>query len=92
MWEISTGREIQKNPEYLPLTVLSDGTAGLRKQGVVRVALPSGGLIGAPSNDVRVKLDAGLGDHPPRLDDPKVDERLVTWIRLRPLDHLHSLP
>jgi len=28
-------------------------------------------------------MQEGTGDYPPRLEDQKVSERLVTWLRLR---------
>ena len=90
--EISTGREVAGRPEYLPLPVVNDTTTGLRKQGVIRVALPSEPQIGAPSNNVRAALNAGTGDRPPRIDDPEVADRIVTWVRLRPKTRLASMP
>lgn len=53
--------------------------------------LPAAPFIGAPSNDVRTALDAGVGDTPPRLDDADKAARLVAWLRLRPR-HPESLP
>lgn len=88
--EISTGREVRREPEYVPLTVLSDTTLGLRRRGVIRVALPSARDIGAPPNNVRQALDAGVGDRPPRIDAPELAGRLVTWVRLRPLSELDT--
>lgn len=84
VWEISTGREILTQPEYLPLTVTADSTAGLTRQGVVRLALPAAQNIGALSNNVRQNLFAGTGDRPPRLDVPEKADRVVAWLRLRP--------
>lgn len=71
-------------PEYIALDEISDTTFGLTRPGVVRLALPAGAIIHAPENDVRVDETAGVGDHPPRLDDPELVARLVGWIRLRP--------
>jgi hypothetical protein len=78
---------------YTPLNVIpeGDGTNGLTRQGVVRLLLPSAAYIGAPSNDVRISLQAGVGDRPPRLDDPKKNNRLVAWMRLRPGQAMESL-
>lgn len=84
-WEISTGRQIRGEPEYLPLTVVQDSSDRLLHQGVVRLALPTSGQIGVPENDVRSFVQAGVGNHPPRLDSPEIANRLVAWIRLRPL-------
>jgi predicted phage baseplate assembly protein len=81
LWEVSTGRG--EGDDYLPLQVLDDGTAGLTRTGVVRLLLPGKDDLGAPSNDVLQQLRAGVGDRPPRLDDPAVAARLVCWLRLR---------
>jgi predicted phage baseplate assembly protein len=91
VWELSTGREVAGEPEYVTLEAL-DGTEGLTRRGVVRLMLPAARDIGAPSNDVRAALDAGVGDRPPRLDDPEQAARLVAWLRLRPTTPLQSLP
>jgi predicted phage baseplate assembly protein len=85
VWEMSTGREIHGEPEYLTLDVIHDSTAGLSRRGVIRMALPAASRIGAPANDARLVLDAGVGDRPPRLDPPERAERLVAWLRLRPM-------
>jgi predicted phage baseplate assembly protein len=85
VWELTTGREVGGEPEYVPLEVIADGTDGLTRRGVVRLALPPGDeRIGAPPNDVRTDLAAGVGARPPRLDDPDRAARLVAWLRLRP--------
>ncbi len=84
VWEISTGQEIANVPQYLSLNVIADSTAGLTRRGVVRLAMPSPNYIGAPTNNVRDRLNAGTGDRPPRIDAPEVAARLVTWLRLRP--------
>jgi predicted phage baseplate assembly protein len=86
VWEISiVPQPTDTQPRYLPLTVVKDSTQGLTRLGVVRLALPAASQIGAPSNDVRQLDRAGVGDYPPRIDAPEVADRLVAWIRLRPL-------
>lgn len=82
VWEICTGRG--EGDEYLALDVLADGSMGLTRTGVVRLLLPGKDDIGAPTNDVLQYYRAGVGDRPPRIDDPLVAQRLVTWLRLRP--------
>ncbi len=82
VWEVNTGAG--QGDGYLPLDVLADGTAGLTRAGVVRLLLPGQDDMGAPSNDVLRNVRAGVGDRPPRIDDPLVAGRLVTWLRLRP--------
>jgi len=91
VWEISTGQELGGQPEYLPLDPIGDSTQGLTQPGVLRLALPAAEKIGAPSNDVRVALQAGVGDRPPRLDVPEKSARLVAWVRLRPTVALSRL-
>ncbi len=91
VWELSTGREFNGQPEYLTLNVAADSSAGLTRQGVLRLVMPAPNRIGAPSNDVRAAIDAGVGDRPPRLDSPELAARLVTWLRLRPTLELTNL-
>jgi hypothetical protein len=66
--------------QYSTLKILSDTTAGLTQPGVVQVLLPAS--IGAPQNDVRSDSQAGVGMKPPRIDDPSIASRLLTWVRL----------
>jgi predicted phage baseplate assembly protein len=84
-WEIATGADSGAGDDYLPLQVLADGSAGLTRTGVVRLLLPGKDDMGAPTNDVLQQHLAGVGDRPPRIDDPEVAARLVTWLRLRPI-------
>lgn len=80
--------------EYHALDRVSDTSAGLTQPGVLRLALPSTSperTLAAPDNDVRRAVDAGVGDRPPRLDDPDSAARLVTWIRLRPTTRMSAL-
>jgi len=81
LWEI-TGTPAAGSPTYHRLNVVYDSTAGLTRRGVVRLLLPAD--VGAPSNDVKADPHAGLGERPPRLDDPARAARLVAWLRLRP--------
>jgi len=91
VWEIAantTGKTFDETthwaPEYIALDEVSDTTFGLTRPGVLRLALPRAAIIHAPENDVRIDEAAGVGDHPPRLDDAELVKRLVGWIRLRP--------
>lgn len=86
-WEISNvvSAEQDRRVEYIPLSVIEDTTDGLTRQGVVRLALPGSDFMEAPSNDVRENPDAGTASNPPRLDVPDTADRLVAWIRLRPM-------
>lgn len=87
-WSISTKTAAGENPQYFTVDVYSDSTAGLRRQGVLRLLLPQNKNVGAPSNDVRVDLQAGTGPRPPRIDDASVANRIVTWLRFKPIDDL----
>lgn len=90
VWELSSVGP-QGSSSYLTLDAVADTTAGLTKEGVVRLTLPSAQFIAAPTNDVRAALDAGVGDQPPRLDVTEKADRLVGWLRLRLTDNMHSV-
>ena len=81
IWDI-TGTPLPAGPAYHRCNVVYDSTSGLTRRGVVRLLLPSD--LGAPSNDVKADPHAGLGERPPRLDDPDRAGRLVAWLRVRP--------
>lgn len=85
VWEMTTGSDAAtpEVPDVVALDVLEDGSRGLTRSGVVRLGLPGIERIGAPSNDPRVNLRAGVGDAPPRLESEEDASRLVTWLRLR---------
>jgi predicted phage baseplate assembly protein len=92
VWEVSAGEDATGEPRYVALDPTSDSTAGLTTRGVVRLALPGTQSIAAPANDVRAgAIQAGVGDRPPRLDDPDEAARLVAWVRLRPTERLESM-
>ena len=93
-WELSFLPDPAKDAvDYVTLPVVpgSDTTAGLTRRGVMRLALPAAQFIAAPPNDPRQALAAGVGERPPRLDDPKKQARLVAWLRLRPAQRMSSL-
>lgn len=83
VWE-ATFLNQRNELDFITLETIDDTTAGLTRSGIVRLLLPAAGFIGAPTNDVSRSLHAGVGDSPPRIDAPETDERLVTWLRLRP--------
>ena len=89
-WEVSVARA-DGEPEYLPLDVRLDSTAGLTRRGILRLAMPAPDRLGAPSNDVRTLLNAGVGDRPPRIEDSRQAARLVAWVRMRPTTRIESL-
>jgi predicted phage baseplate assembly protein len=72
--------------DYLTLGVApgSDSSSGLARAGTLRLQLPGQRDIWAPPNDVGINPLAGVGDAPPRLDDPDRAARIVAWLRLRP--------
>jgi predicted phage baseplate assembly protein len=86
LWELTTRGRTELDTDYLTLPVAagSDTSGGLARAGTLRLRLPDESLIWAPSNDVGVNPHAGVGDAPPRLDDPERAARLVAWLRLRP--------
>uniref|UniRef100_A0A832A4G8 Putative baseplate assembly protein n=1 Tax=Desulfacinum infernum TaxID=35837 RepID=A0A832A4G8_9BACT len=92
VWEITSCRRFPSGePEYLTLDVAEDGTSALVQEGVLRLILPDADDMGTPENDVERDLLAGVGDRPPRLDDPEKASRLIAWVRLRPTRPLESL-
>lgn len=86
MWEITTRNPIGGGLVYTTLEPLAgtDSTGGLARAGTMRLPLPDESRIWAPRNDVGLNPHAGVGDTPPRLDDPEKDARLLAWLRLRP--------
>lgn len=91
-WELTTGRTVASGaPELVALEVLTDGTRGLTRQGVVELQLPPASRIGRPDNDVVTNIDAGVGPRPPRLDEPGLEARVVAWLRLRPARSIDRL-
>ena len=88
LWEVVTRGADGINADYLSVEPLpgetNDSTAGLTRSGVLRLPMPDESLIWAPANDVGENPRAGVGDNPPRIDDPEKAARLVGWLRLRP--------
>jgi hypothetical protein len=82
-WSLSAP-PIEGAPVYNALTLVAgeDSTEGLTQTGVVRVIIPQAADIGAPTNDVRQDMQAGVGPKPPRIDDSTVASKLVAWVRL----------
>lgn len=92
-WAMSTGSDAStpEVPDFVVLETLEDGTRDLTQSGVLRLALPALAAIGAPPNDPRENLKAGVGDAPPRLENEDDAARLVTWLRLTPGPEVLSL-
>lgn len=92
VWEVLTPEVFGGRPTFRALDVVRDSTAGLTRDGVLRLSL-SPGAFGVPSNDLAENPAAGVGpDAPPRVDDPELAERIVGWLRLRPTEALRTLP
>lgn len=82
-WQMSQPPPAAGQPNaYTTLKVLGDTTQGLTQPGIVRLMVPPSVNIGAPSNDVRADPQSGVGMRPPRIDDPAIAARLLTWVRL----------
>ncbi len=90
IWDIHS-MDDQKRAQFNRLSVISDSTHGLTAEGIVRLQLPALSERHAPTMEI---LRAGLGEHPPRLDDAVAASSIVAWIRLRPETsaRLQSLP
>ncbi|MCB1942053.1 MAG: baseplate J/gp47 family protein, partial [Candidatus Accumulibacter sp.] len=88
LWEVVSQAADGVNADYLTVEPVpgdaNDTTAGLTRPGVLRLPMPDESLIWAPANDVGENPRAGVGDNPPRLDDPDKAARLIGWLRLRP--------
>ena len=82
VWQMTDATSASQAPIYNTLKVYGETTLGLTRPGVVRLVLPSADHIGAPTNDVHTDPTAGVGLKPPRIDDPDVSGKLVTWLRL----------
>lgn len=93
-WQVAAPRVRPDGaPEYNTLApAISDSTAGFTRPGVLRLVLPDAGEIGLPQNDPDQDVMAGVGDRPPRIDDPAIAARLVGWLRLRPKTRVETLP
>ena len=84
-WEISTDELSNDQPVYTKLTRIADSSEDLTRRGVERYVLPGDpDDFGVLEGDVREDANAGVGDRPPRLDDPEKLSRIVAWLRLRP--------
>jgi hypothetical protein len=82
-YEIPIGGELprdQRLPRYRSLDpkALGDVLAG---PGVVEIRLPSASEMRLWTN--LDPLEPGVNDFPPALEDTKLDDRLITWLRIR---------
>lgn len=65
---------------YDRLDVRSD-TDVLREAGIVQITLPNNAHQLTTWNNLE-PLEAGVGNFPPALDDMKLNERVLTWLRI----------
>lgn len=93
VWQVPSPRAgASGTPHYNTLPpAVTDTTDGFTRPGIVRLVLPDAGEIGLPENDPDIDVMAGVGDRPPRLDDPERSARLVGWLRLKPRHRAETL-
>lgn len=92
-WDVSTGLPLDEgatgseanNVRYDRLSILSDTTSGLSRSGVVRLQLPdSSAPVGTwVIADEDEQTYPGVGEQPPSFDDPKLEARILFWLRAR---------
>lgn len=91
-WWISTADLVDDAPVYSNLRRVADTTQDFTRRGIERLVMPGGVEdFGVLEGDARKEANAGVGDRPPRIDDPDRLARLVAWLRLRPADKLESM-
>jgi len=91
-WWISTAELFRDVPLYSSLQRLTDTTGDYTRRGIERLVLPGDVAdFGVLEGDARKEANAGVGERPPRLDDPDRLSRLVAWLRLRPADKVASM-
>ncbi|ALP53814.1 hypothetical protein Tel_12095 [Candidatus Tenderia electrophaga] len=91
-WWISTADLVDDAPVYSNLRRVADTTQDFTRRGIEQLVLPGGVEdFGVLEGDARKEANAGVGDRPPRIDDPDRLARLVAWLRLRPADKLESM-
>ena len=78
--------------DYLTLDVIVDGTAGTDAHRRGPPAAAWQGRHGRADQRRAASSSAGVGDRPPRIDDPEIAARLVTWLRLRPVPRTLDSP
>jgi len=77
----SGGLDNTRVPQYRPLPV-STSTDVFSQPGVIDVTLPAKDSLRLWNNID--PLEAGVGQLPPSLDDTSLNDRLITWLRIRP--------
>jgi len=80
VYEILDRTDAPTGSRYSRLTVIQDPEV-LTEVGIVQLQLPDGSRL--QTGEAADPLLQGVDDLPPRIDDDKIRERLVTWIRMR---------
>jgi baseplate J-like protein len=79
-WQISAGElDAEGDPVYRALRVEADSTAGLSREGVVRLLLPAKGDLAGPFVLPDAE-QAGTGALPPPLDE-ETEPKVLFWLR-----------
>lgn len=100
-WEISTGgftgttRHVDR-VRYQRLAVIADSTDSLGRRGTLRLRLPDATGSAEPFGDWTAASFTppdpdllGIGELPPRIDNAKLAERVLGWIRVSRIDATH---
>jgi hypothetical protein len=77
----------QRVPRYRLLEAVSP-TNVLAQPGIVQITLPAAAEMKLWDN--LDPLEAGVGDYPPALEDTLVNDRVLTWIRVRATATAHA--
>ena len=70
----------QRVPQYRPLVASPRGNV-LETPGVVEITLPSSAELKLWSN--LDPLEQGVADFPPSLEDSRLNDRVITWLRIQ---------
>src|SRR6185503_9123898 len=70
----------QRVPQYRPLVASPRGNV-LETPGVVEITLPSAAEVKLWSN--LDPLEQGVADFPPSLEDSRLNDRVITWLRIQ---------
>jgi hypothetical protein len=70
----------QRVPQYRPLVASPRGNV-LETPGVVEITLPSAAELKLWSN--LDPLEQGVADFPPSLEDSRLNDRVITWLRIQ---------
>ena len=76
------GTTVESGPRYRVLEARPKASL-LTEPGVVELPLPGADGLGTWRTDDLEPLEAGVGEYPPSLEDDALDDRLITWVRIR---------